>query len=62
MILEKAYTPRVNGQKYYVKGEINCNSCNVIYEHSYITHISLDFLFYILLIRCKLYAAAVISL
>ena len=31
MILEKAYTPRVNGQKYYVKGEINCNSCNVIY-------------------------------
>ena len=32
------------------------------YEDSYITHISLDFLFYILLICCKLYAAAVISL
>ena len=31
MVFENTFTCTVTGKKYYVKDELNCNSCNVIY-------------------------------
>ena len=35
MIFENMFTCTVTGQKYFVKGELHCNSCNVIYLVEY---------------------------
>ena len=31
MVFENMFTCTVTGKKYFVKGELHCNSCNVIY-------------------------------
>ena len=31
MVFENIFTCTVTGKKYFVKGELHCNSCNVIY-------------------------------
>ena len=31
MVFENMFTCTVSGKKYFVKGELHCNSCNVIY-------------------------------
>ena len=31
MVFENMFTSKVTGKKYFIKGELHCNSCNVIY-------------------------------